>query len=476
MSENKEKKTLIIQGVLFMLTLISTTLAGAEWMTGKMLLYGLETLSWDEFIGGLAFSIPFLGILSVHEFGHYFTAKYHRVKVTLPFYIPLWFGFLGEISIGTMGALIKIKEQITDRTKYFDIGISGPLAGFVVALGVLHYGFTHLPDPEHIYNIHPDYETFGLEYADEVYSYEYNVFRHHRSYLAYRANDSINYVQEHGTTEDWYYPEFEAYDAYPSYAMGTTLLFEWMKSWLVDDPSLIPNEFEIAHYPFLFAGFLALFFTSLNLLPIGQLDGGHILYGLIGGKNHMWASRILFVGFLYYAGLGLFNPFQFSDYFFSEMLYVGFLYFCFYRFTPERKDRFMYALAMFVAQLVTLLIFPQAEGYVGWLLFTFILGRVLGIYHPPVINNQPLDTKRKVLGWFALFVFVISFSPQPFQIKMAHKNDKILETPSVLSVTNPSPNCVRIDMPNSRPLASRKCMNSKEEMRVLDLIPSGSKN
>src|SRR5690606_12811327 len=123
-----------------------------------------ETLNLHEILKGLYFSGPFLGILTVHEFGHYIAAQLHRVKVTLPYYIPLWFGFIAMPSIGTGGACIRIKEFVTSRNKYFDIGIAGPLAGFVVALGVLFYGFTHLPPPEHIFTIHPEYEQFGENY------------------------------------------------------------------------------------------------------------------------------------------------------------------------------------------------------------------------------------------------------------------------------------------------------------------------
>lgn len=81
-------------------------------------------------------------------------------------YIALFispFGFFSLVpSIGTMGAFIRIKGAVTTRKEYFDIGVAGPLAGFIVAMGVLYYGFTHLPAPEYIFTIHPEYKVFGL--------------------------------------------------------------------------------------------------------------------------------------------------------------------------------------------------------------------------------------------------------------------------------------------------------------------------
>ncbi len=150
---NQQTKTYLLHGGLFLLTLVTTTMAGAEWMFGRLFIpiEGMQTLGWDEFLAGLNFSIPFLAILTVHEFGHYIVARLNKVRVTLPYYIPLWLG-IGE-SIGTLGAFIRIQDYINSRRKYFDIGIAGPLAGFVLALVVLWYGFTHLPPVDYIFCI-----------------------------------------------------------------------------------------------------------------------------------------------------------------------------------------------------------------------------------------------------------------------------------------------------------------------------------
>ena len=145
--------------ILFIITLVCTTLAGAEWRYGR--LWALDGLSWKMFFGGLAYSLPLLTFLTFHEFGHYITARLNKVKASLPYYIPLWLPI--GLSIGTMGAVIRLKEKLKSRQQFFDIGIAGPLAGFVIALGILYYGFTHLPDHHSlIFDIHPEYK---IEYV-----------------------------------------------------------------------------------------------------------------------------------------------------------------------------------------------------------------------------------------------------------------------------------------------------------------------
>jgi Zn-dependent protease len=99
-----------------------------------------------------------LSILTAHEFGHYFVALYYRVKVTLPYYIPLPPGFM----FGTMGALIRMKSPVYSNKQNFDIGIAGPLAGFVVAIVFLGYGYSHLPPLEYVFQFHPEYQQYGL--------------------------------------------------------------------------------------------------------------------------------------------------------------------------------------------------------------------------------------------------------------------------------------------------------------------------
>lgn len=369
-------KEAIIHLSLFIVTFITTTLAGAEWTYGRSVL--MPDYSWADFVSGMSYSIPFLLILTVHEFGHYFTAIHNKVSTTLPYYIPLppiTFMF------GTMGALIRLRGKVLSKQLHFDIGIAGPLAGFVVALGVLWYGFTHLPPPEQIFQFHPEYKEFGLNYANFVYNQDY--------------------LNQH--------PGFDVH-------VGKNLLFLFFEKF-VANPERIPNPHEIIHYPFLFAGFLSLIFTSINLLPIGQLDGGHVLYGLLGFKGHRQVASVVFVAFLFYAGLGYITPAEPTDVLVWEIpLFIGFLFLCLKGLMLPWKDTLMYALVIFAVQYLLVTFIPGIEGYPGWLLFVFIIGRFIGVPHPPAEIEEPLNTNRKILGWIAVLVFIICFSPAPLDI------------------------------------------------------------
>ena len=398
--QESNSKTLLIKGGLFLLTLITTTLSGAELMFGRSFIYG-STLGWTEFFRGMEYSIPFLLILTVHEFGHYFTAKHNNVDVSLPSYLPMWLGFLVPLSIGTMGAFIRIRSHIKSKQQHFDIGIAGPLAGFVVAVFVLLYGFTHLPEPSHVFEIHPEFESFGADYADQVYTMDTVLYK-----SDFASVNRYNY--QHSTDSVIYNTEF------PSIKVGKNLLFLFMEEYVVKDKSRIPNAYEMMHYPWLFAGFLALLFTALNLLPIGQLDGGHVIYGLFGDKWHKKIAQSFFILLITYAGLGVVTPHQpMEDMLLSGVVYLAFLFFVLKGLKKKPIDTIMIALGIFVVQFLLGLIFPTLEGYQGWLLFSFLIGRFLGVYHPVAMDESPLDTNRKILGWIALIIFIISFSPQP---------------------------------------------------------------
>ncbi|MFB3131778.1 MAG: site-2 protease family protein, partial [Rhodothermales bacterium] len=245
--------------LLFAVTLISTAFTGSQfigrtiaWEQGEVFFYLLGfPVTWPFLRDGFTFALSLLGFLTVHEFGHYFAARYHRVKTSLPYFIPS-----PLIGIGTLGAVIRIREQVPSLRKLFDIGAAGPLAGFVVALGVLVYALATLPPP--------------AEFIQSVGGHE-----------ALKA-----FIDQNGRFPDEMLPgppESEGFRL----VVGNTPLY-WGLSQLFAN---VPPMYEMYHHPMLFAGWLGLFFTALNLMPVGQLDGGHILYALVGPKWHARLAR-----------------------------------------------------------------------------------------------------------------------------------------------------------------------------------------
>ena len=280
-----------------------------------------------------------------------------------------------------MGAFIRIKAVIQSRREYFDVGVAGPIAGFVMALLVLWYGFSHLPPAEYIFEIHPEYQVHGLDYADHVYEGEGMAFQ-----------------------------------------LGENLIFWFFKTY-VADPDLLPHPNEMIHYPFILAGYLALFFTALNLLPIGQLDGGHVIFGLFGSKIAQRINQVFYTLFLFYAGLGWISPDLLAgvslESVFSFVAYVGiylyFVYLAVASMIPETRDRWFFAVVLLALQ-YAVTSFTAIVGYDGWLLFVFLIGRFLGVYHPKAVDDTPLDEKRNIIGWVAILIFLLCFSPQPFSL------------------------------------------------------------
>ncbi len=237
--------------ILFVITFITTVMAGTEWVTGTMGPYDLESLAI-----GLPYSLSALFILSTHEFGHYFAAKYHKVKATLPYFIPIP-PILGFLNFGTMGAVIKTKSEIPTNKAMFDIGIAGPIAGFIASLIVLVYGFTHLPPIDYILNIHPDY--LKPEYGKE----------------------SISLL------------------------FGNNLLFMFLSELLVNTNDFLPPMTEVYHYPYLMTGWFGLLITAMNMIPVGQLDGGHIVYSMFDSKLQEAIASISMIVLVFLGVLGV---------------------------------------------------------------------------------------------------------------------------------------------------------------------------
>ncbi|MEI7906633.1 MAG: site-2 protease family protein [Bacteroidota bacterium] len=297
---------------LFIATFFTTTVAGVAWLN-------IDPFELSNFAYGLPYSFSILFILTCHEFGHYFAARYHGVDATLPFFIPTP-SVPGFMNFGTFGAVIKTQSPIPSKKVMFDIGVAGPIAGFFATIAILIYGFTHLPGKEFILKIHPDYFTqtqqgIGLTFG---HSLLYNFF---------------GLILTNGATD------------------------------------FIPPMSEMYHYPFLCTGWFGLFVTSMNLIPIGQLDGGHLSYTMFG-RNHTMVANVSF-GFIFLLG---------------------------------------------AAGLLPLLGVETTIGWSGWVFWTLILLFVVKLYHPPVEDETELDANRRLIGWLTFGILVISFTPSPFNI------------------------------------------------------------
>ncbi|WP_310393853.1 site-2 protease family protein [Hymenobacter sp.] len=359
---------------LFLVTLVTTTLAGIQLTRGDIGLLPLDVFALRgaalsaEVQRGLWFALPFLGVLTVHEFGHYFTARRNRVRTSLPYYIPFPMG------LGTFGAVIRIKDRIFSRREFFDIGLAGPLAGFLVAVPLLVYGFANLPPLEYLFSIHPEYARYGADYARYVYG-----------------------PGAQGIT------------------LAKPLLYLLLEA-VVADPARLPHPNELMHYPVLMAGALSLFFTALNLLPLGQLDGGHILYGLLGQRRFNKLALVLFIGFVFYAGLGIFTLRSGGQtWLYGGPIYAGYLALIFWRVLPTPRQGLLLAAGIWAAQLAYAALDPGILGNPGWLVFGLLLGRFTGIYHPPAPDERPLSPARKALGWAMVAIFALCFTPSPFK-------------------------------------------------------------
>ena len=315
----KSKERPLLHLALFIITFITTTIAGVQWTSASGGPYELS-----ELLIGLPYSISILLIISFHEFGHYFAAVYHKVKSSLPFYIPFppipYF-----INFGTMGAVIRTRTRIYTKQAMFDIGIAGPITGFVVCIVILIYGFQNVPGVEYLLKIHPDY--FSPEYG--------------------KAGIALTF--------------------------GDSLLFSFFRWIFIEPGQFFPPMSEIYHYPYLCVGWFGLFITSMNMIPVGQLDGGHISFAMFGEKNHFKISVVAFT------------------------------------------VMFIFGLFGFVDSILEL---NYGIGWSGWLFWALILYFVIRLKHPPVPETSELDTRRKLLGYLAFFIFIISFSPTPLMLTL----------------------------------------------------------
>lgn len=308
--KKENRFSFLINIVLFLLTFFTTTIAGVAWQNK-------DPFQLENFYIGIEYSVLLLILISSHEFGHYFAAKYHKIPVTLPYYIPFPFIFLNPF--GTMGAVIKMKSREQSRKSLFDIGVAGPISGWIVSIIILVIGYLSLPSIDFIYTIHPEYASTGIPLSGLTF-----------------GNNIV----------------FLIFDKIFSY---NTNIF-------------IPPMNEVYHYPYLCVGWFGLLITSLNMMPVGQLDGGHIAYTMFGDKSKYIGYSIF--GLLVFFGL------------------LGFL---------------------------PLLGININIGSVNWLVWAIVILLIIKIKHPPICNdfNEPLGKFRIFLGWFSYFILIVSFCPIP---------------------------------------------------------------
>jgi membrane-associated protease RseP (regulator of RpoE activity) len=305
----------MINLVLFVVTVISTLLVGA--------LYGDLDLDprafdnqWQVFwhilttpailFSGWPFAATLLGILTAHEFGHYFAARYHKVAVTLPYFIPMPLGF------GTLGAFIRLKEPVPDRRKLFDIGVAGPLAGLVLAVPLLFLGLATSP-----VEVPPPMPGALLE--------------------------------------------------------GNSLLYYYAKVWVLGQALPDPvTGLDVIMNRVTFAAWIGLLVTALNLLPLGQLDGGHTVFALFGRR-----ARVINVAAL------------------IGMLSLG-----------------VAGISAVQANFPALV----SVGWTGWFLWLVLINLLGGPFHPPALDDvTQLDSRRHWVGYFVLLVFIVTFVPVPLR-------------------------------------------------------------
>lgn len=331
----KQDFRFLLNILLFFATFFTATVAGVQWV-------GKDPFELTNLQLGLTYSVAMLFVLGVHEFGHYFAAKYHGVKVTLPYFIPFPPTPI-FLNFGTLGALIRTRAVVPSRKAMFDIGVAGPLAGFAACIVVLVLGFLTLPGKEYILSIHPYYD-----------------------FTTQSTNEAQGLPLE----------------------FGHTILYSFL-SWLLTDPSkqFVPPMSELYHYPLLCVGWFGLFVTAMNLIPIGQYDGGHLIYTLFG-EGHRRIARGSFIILIL---LGL----------------------------PAILDSLIRGIASYFIQQPLSQVIPLAQySWTGWFLWAVISYYVVKLYHPPVPDETPLDKRRIFIGWCTVLVFIISFSFSPFTIAM----------------------------------------------------------
>jgi membrane-associated protease RseP (regulator of RpoE activity) len=280
--------------VLFLLTVVSTVLVGTQHFASFHVDFGNRPMDLSGvglILSGLWYSASILAILGAHEFGHYFACKYYGVDASLPYFLPAPLPLTG-----TLGAFIRIRQIIPNKRELFDIGIAGPIAGFLVAIPVLLMGMS-------------------------------------LSHVTRLPSDTRGFVE-----------------------LGEPMLFKAI-AWLFWGTP--PDGYSINMHPMAFAAWFGLLATALNLFPIGQLDGGHISYAVLGRKST-------------FVTLGT------------------------------------------VGALIGLTF--MSTSWLVWTVLTVVMLVTFGPRHPRTVDEDvPLDRGRLWLAFFALVMFILCFTPAPIE-------------------------------------------------------------
>jgi len=292
-----EQKFPWLNVALFGLTCLSTIVMGCFLMAlftntfKDFVSFSRETLASPlSLLKGLPFSFAIMTILLGHEMGHYLTCRYYGIEATLPYFIP------APTLVGTMGAFIRIKSPIQHRAALLEVGIAGPIVGFVLAVPTL---------------------------------------------IIALAKSGFTVVDS--SAFSWF-----------NFQRGDPLIFKAMEAVLGKTP---PPGMEINLHPIGIAAWFGFFATALNLLPVGQLDGGHVSYALFGQVHKRISQALLFT-----------------------LIPLGIFY------------------------------------WQGWLLWSTVL-LFIGLRHPITLDDSvPLKQRHVWLGWIGLAMFVLCFTPMPFYI------------------------------------------------------------
>jgi len=305
--------------ILFILTLVSVLVTGGLYSYKGEVPQEFPLMIWEMAKNGWPFALTLLSILAAHEFGHYFAGKKHGVQVTLPFFIPMPLSLFG-----TMGAFINMRSLPKNRRALFDLAVSGPVSGFVFSIVALIIGL--------------------------------NLSEVSQLPLAPAADPSL---QMEGNSLLYLFMKYSVFGKMLPLIPGISgidLNLYWLKYFFTGQP--FPwGAWDVMLHPVAWAGWAGLFVTGINLIPVGQLDGGHIFCSLFGEAN---AKRLFPLILTSLGVLGIF----------SNVWWV-------------------------------------------WAILLLFFGRR---YAQPLDQITQLDKNRRILGYFAMAIFILTFVPVPITI------------------------------------------------------------